>query len=249
MSEGSPDWQGEKTLRDAVRCAIESSEGPVYPDVARVIDDELKRLYDEGRLNLPDDYMLSGKALEWRVMKLFTDMGFCVCPGRQGKEDFTVTPPADGRGHDPLVVEVKSSGKPNLARADLRQLDDWVFDLSGEERIRKYRGSSGWNRPRGRTVAYITAGLPAGPAGPWPHPSPHKGVMIFNGPTGTPFCRRSRTSINVNDEDFVKSRTLCVVPFGELVRWHEAYERGNSSVKDAFWKGLQETTGIPYFDK
>ena len=56
---------------------------------------ELKQLIEEGKLGFKPDYLLGGKTLEIRVMKVLQDMTFDVRPGRSGMEDFVVCPPAD----------------------------------------------------------------------------------------------------------------------------------------------------------
>jgi len=121
----------ENALREALREAVRGQVGASVMDVQRVLWDELHRLCDEGKVAPGEDPSLSGRPLEWRVQGILQTMRFCVRKGRECLEDLVVDPPPECAGSDPLVLEVKSSRKPCLARDDLRQLDDWVFDLSG----------------------------------------------------------------------------------------------------------------------
>ena len=155
-----------------------------YDMMLKEIETILESLSETGALTLGHDKDLTGKALEIRIRLLFEKMGFDVVKGRSSMEDFIIKPPLDTQISDPLVLEVKSSQKPNLSRDNLRQLDDWVFDLSGEEKARK-EGLGGGVDP----LAMVTQGLASRKKR---HPTPHKGVLIFNGPVGIDFSVRSK---------------------------------------------------------
>ena len=106
-------------------------------------------------------------------------------------EDFVVKSPFDYEPSKPIVLEVKSSRKQHISRDQLRQLDDWVFELSGEQEARKYglQGKGGID-----TLAFVSHGMVTRESRPRYHPTPHKGVFIFNGPVGTPFNKRNKNS-------------------------------------------------------
>ena len=220
-------------LRQAIQNSIKSLGRPGFDEVLNVMEGTLKALCKDGLVVLGPDYTLRNQALEFRVKEIFQGMDFDIRPGRPKLEDFVVNTPASCPRSDPLVVEVKGSIRPNVGREDLRQLDDWVFDLSGEEKVRKRK------RPRPNTF-YITAGLPKGPSR---HPSPHKGVMIFNGPVERPFSKRSATCLNPNDLEFVQKRNFCIVPFAVLGSYFQSYYR-DSSLALGLWTQMQEMAGV-----
>lgn len=146
-----------------------------------------------------NDYRLTGIPLEERVADLFGQAGFNVSPGRPGKEDGLVQARADWIPQIAMVVEVKSTTtetKTGPTTDHLRQLDDYVFELSGEMEIRR-RTLTRWKNPLLREqrigtpehgITYLdTAGaIPYSPV----HPAAYKGVLVFNGPTTTPFDER-----------------------------------------------------------
>ena len=104
------------------------------------------------------DERLRGQYLETRTAQLFRQMGFVVERGPRGAYDARIPPPTDSEPSRPCVVEVKSSSRPGPTRRDLRQLDDWVFEMSGEQEARKHGlggkasmqaiGTCGWFPPR-----------------------------------------------------------------------------------------------------
>lgn len=208
---------------------------PKYDDVLKHIKGILDDLTENGEIALGNDKDLTGASLEIRIKIIFEKMGFEIKKGRLGLEDFVVQPPQNIQPNEPIVLEVKSSRKQNLYRDNLRQLDDWVFDLSGEEKARK-EGLGGGPDP----VALATEGIATARK---KHPSPHKGVMIFNGPIGEEFNVRKDDCINPNDFEFVEKRNFCVIPFHTLVVIAEAYTK-NVSIKETFWDCIHKTSGI-----
>lgn len=180
-------------------------------------------------MNFGHDYALTEFGLECRVKEIFQGMGFQINSGREGMEDFVVSPPTGAKPDTPIVLEVKSSRKPNIGIDELRQLDDWVFDLSGEGRARKHGLGGGY-----ALVPFIS---------PHRHPSPHKGVLLFNGPIGTPFNQRLSTCINPNYDDFIEKRNFCIIPFNVLLSFLEHYQQ-NSSVKNHLWEQIHNTSGV-----
>jgi hypothetical protein len=85
------------------------------------------------------EFMLQGKALQWKVRLILNDLGFVVSSPREGREsleEFVFTNPHADPDR-PVVVEVKSRPAEYEHRlVPLRQLDDFVFELSGEQEIR-----------------------------------------------------------------------------------------------------------------
>ena len=160
---------------------------------------ELKKVYEHGKIQLTDDTALSGLLLELRVKQLFSDITLDVRESRAPNlENITIQPSAEFRTKKPIVVEIKSSKYPQVSRSDLRQLDDWVYELSGEEIARK------------QGLKPELVGMQTFPwyevfTKPGRHPYPHKGVMIFNGPLGIPFEERGEC-LNSESIQFVDKR-------------------------------------------
>jgi hypothetical protein len=191
----------KQILLDAGKTEVKTAE--VY------LLQQLKLLQQSGDLSLGPDKDLTGMSLELRVLQLFNQINLNISEGRPGQEDFVVIPEPDDENKDNIVIEVKSARSPNPKIDDLRQLDDWVFDLSGEEEARKHGLGGGLD-----TTAMVTRGLMSSKKR---HPTPHKGVLIFNGPVGTPFEERVSPILNPNQIDFVEKRNFCVVGLNNLI--------------------------------
>lgn len=206
-----------------------------YDDVLKHIKGILDDLAESDEIALGNDKDLTGAPLEVRTKIIFEKMGFEIREGRLGLEDFVVQPPPNVQQNEPIVLEVKSSRKQNIDRDNLRQLDDWVFDLSGEEKARK-EGLGGGPDP----MALASEGLLTSKK---KHPFPHKGVMIFNGPIGEEFDARKADCINPNDVEFVVKRNFCIIPLPILIAYAKSYTK-NVSIKETFLGCIHKTTGI-----
>jgi len=208
---------------------------PRHEEVLKDIKSVLATLTEAGVLALGDDKDLTGDSLEIRTKLLFQRLRFKVEKGRPGQEDLVVKPPSDGKIKEALVVEVKSSKQPNVTREDLRQLDDWVFELSGEEKARN-EGLGGGFDP----AAMMTRGLMSTRRR---HPTPHKGILVFNGPVGMDFDSRREVCFNENDRQFIEKRNFCIAPLGVLVQYEKPFE-SDESVSLLLWERLHTTTGM-----
>lgn len=194
----------------------------------RYLLDELKALQRKGELSLGRDEDLSGMSLELRVQQLFQSVGFDIREGRVGMEDFVVEPCEHDKITDKLVLEVKSSRNVQLQLDDLRQLDDWVFDLSGEELARKVGLGGGVD-----LLALQTGGMMSARKR---HPKPHKGVLVFNGPLGVGFASRSSSILHSNLLEFAEKRNFCVIGLGQLIKLLK-------SDRQTVWETLHKTVG------
>ncbi len=223
-------------LEKRVKEYIESlGSPPRYDNLLKEVKLIFSDLAETGVLVLGEDKDLTGSTLEIRTSLLFRRFGFKVDKGRQNQEDFLIKYDFATENNEILAVEVKSSRQPNISRDDLRQLDDWVFDLSGEEKARK-EGLGGGLDP----ASIITGGLISSRHR---HPNPHKGVMIFNGPLGISFDNRDKTCFNENDREFIKKRNFCIVAFGTLIEYEKVFER-DASIAQTLWKRLHTTVGM-----
>jgi len=173
-----------------------------------------------------------------RVKKIFSEMGFEVSQGRANNlEDFIIKPRQHFKMKSPLVVEVKSGKKHYVDRKSLRQLDDWVFELSGEDKARKgdtlnASAKAGWSY--GSSVMMPKA---------YEHPTPHKGVMIYNGPVGVVFEERGTNCINPSDEEFANKRFFCIIPFHVLIRYSERISAEEIEPEE-LWEKIHKTSGL-----
>lgn len=219
----------------AIQSHVRNCPGEPLAVVSRAIQRELRRLAELDLLSLGADKDLTGESLEVRVFLLLRAMGIQVTRGRQGFEDFVAAPPEGAIPNRPLVIEVKSDRKPSVQREDLRQLDDWVFDLSKEEIARKNGLGGGID-----VLAIATDGMLTSTHH---HPSPHKGVLIFNAPVGVPFDQRASPPLSTDELAFAQKRNFCIVPISELIEITQAIQQGRKTLLDA-WKVIHDTCGI-----
>jgi hypothetical protein len=198
-----------------------------------------------------EDYQLKDTPLEKRVGELLRQVGMDVsCEPRGSKEDFILKPRADWLPQNTIVLEVKgklSKTSPNT-KEDLRQLDDRVFELSGEMTIRR-RTLNAWNDPLHRVqnigpphlgISFVTN------PGPIPrsqtHPNVVKGVLLFNGPTTMPFEERKSEWLGSDQLEFAEFRSFCVISLQTLIGWVDACTE-DDELCGIFWRTLYETHG------
>ncbi|KPZ65647.1 hypothetical protein AN392_01195 [Pseudoalteromonas sp. P1-16-1b] len=183
---------------------------------------QLDKLHTTGKISLGDDKDLSGFPLELRIKELFYNAGFNIIDGRNGYEDFTINPDDSFAIKDRVAIEVKSSKNISPKLSDLRQLDDWVFNLSGEESARK-DGMCAGNQ-------FVWSGAITR------HPTPHKGLFIFNGPIGRDFDSRPNKFIHPSQEDFLTKRNFCAISINMLI---ELLKEN----KEFVWNTIHKTIG------
>ena len=191
-------------------------------DLLQVVEKEAEILAASGELDLGPAHAAGGKVLEFSVKQAFRSGGFQVVDGPPGEHDALVQPPPNARWKMPVVLEIKSSKLPSPARGDLRQLDDWVFGLSGEARIRR-RG----------TMSIDEFG---------PRLTRHKGVMVFNGPVGTPFNQRAPNWLGGNEVAFAELHFLCVARLDHVLAWC-GRAQGDEAQRLQFWEAMYGTGG------
>jgi len=208
---------------------------PDYRSVARAFEFEMECLLADGLVSLGPDHELSGPALEFKVRNIFSRIGYVVEKGDVGHHDGIIKPPENFQPVKSVVLEIKSSKNLSPGRDDLRQLDDWVFELSGEEKARKEGLGGG-----GDIVAFATAGMFTSRQY---HPNPHKGAMVFNGPLGVVFNNRPSNWLGANECEFAKKRNFSIISFACLLSWYEACQKDKAlSIK--LWEAIHSTCGI-----
>jgi hypothetical protein len=212
---------------------------PIYNDLLDEFQQVLRSLHQQGIVTLGDDAFLASGGLELRVEESLRAMRLGVRERSRSLEDRVVYPPSGMEPSVPAVVEVKSSKYTSPSRDDLRQLDDWVFELSGEEVARKeslYGTRIDFLQQSSEMVPYGVSGVRA-------HPSPHKGVLIFNGPLGVPFDQRPDSWLHPDQQAFAEKRNFCVVSLPCLLAWHEQVTSEPHRISE-FWKKVIETAGV-----
>lgn len=224
-----------QSLKDALSSHVTASPQLSLHDVLRDVGDVLGELAEAGVVSLGKDENLTGPSLEIRVLLLLQSIGWAAARGRRGLEDLLVPPPLGAKTQRPLVIEVKSDRKPHIQRDQLRQLDDWVFDLSQEERARKQGLGGGLS-----TLALAFHGM--APLPPNFHPSPHKGVLIFNGPVGVPFSQRTQSPLSNDERAFAVKRNFCVLSLARLLE-AVASVQGGAVPAVELWEHFQRTEG------
>lgn len=223
------------SFRKAIRQELQELKLPKMGEVQKALDKELRELLRDGVVSPGPLCKLGGKDLEIYVRHIFDDMGFKVelkkCD--ESKWDGIIHPSKELKPRKPIVLEVKSCDKKSPKMDDLRQLDDWVFQLSGEEEARK--------KNLGGKVVTMVNGV--GVALAQVHPTPHKGVMVFNGQLGVPFKGRESDWLESNQSEFVQLRDFCIISLECLICWYEQCKEDDIIVQD-FWSNIHSTVGI-----
>ena len=223
-----------KHLRDSLSRYIHANPKLALGELSQRTGLLLREFAEAGTISLGEDQSLTGESLEVRVFLLLQSVGFVVSRGREGFEDFTVQAPSEAKTSRPLVLEVKSDRKPYVQRDQLRQLDDWVFDLSQEGLARKQGLGGGLD-----SLALATSGLRSRRHF---HPSPHKGVLVFNGPIGMPFSERVFSCLSHEEQTFAIKRSFCIFPFGLFVS-AISKAKNDDVLINQFWEQIQSTEG------
>lgn len=215
-------------MSNALFDVLNASNNLVFDKAEKFLKQQLEELQKAGKLLLSPDHTLTGSSLELRVDHLLRDAGLPVERGRDSMEDFVVKLQNEKSIFEAVVIEVKSAKNSQPALDDLRQLDDWVFDLSGEETARKH-GLGGRDVLAMATDGHLTTLRK--------HPSPHKGVFVFNGQVGKPFDERTRLILPNNQLEFAIKRNFCIISLDRLI---ELCVRG----KDELWSAFMKTVGV-----
>jgi hypothetical protein len=219
---------------DAIEALVKESNLRNYDDLQGQFKQAIDCLVRKGKVQFGPDHQLGGDSLTVRVRLILEDMGLTMGDEREKLEDLVVKVPAFATRSVPLVLEVKSGKAPNPTRGQLRQLDDWVFELSGEAQIRKnvYEKVDPYR-------TYTSPGaIPPRPS----HPTPHKGVFLYNGPLGQPFDQRRIPMLSQNEAQFAQIRSFCVISFPCLLSWSVACDESSQAVQE-FWGRVQTCTG------
>ena len=172
---------------------------------------------------VPDE-ALTGKYLEWKINEIFKEMGA------------NLTTEETAIAHDGIIVyhglkdkdlilkfvlEIKSHKKHGAIIDDLRELDDWVFCVSGEEKARKERIYV--------CEAHWILGQPAEAGGYFQHPDPHKGVLILNHDTKNKVDDRC-VPFGPSAIAFAETRNFCLIDFPTFLSLYERWRKNLCSL-------------------
>ena len=228
-------------ITDALAELVEASQLRDYEELQCRFGRALDELVQRGTVRLGPDHELGGDGLTVRVRLVLEEMGLTVRVGREKLEDLVVSVPDFAEPSIPLVVKVKSGKQPGPSRTNLRQLDDWVFELSDESRVRKLGIQN-----QGHRRNWLSKGaVQAAPI----HPTPHKGVLLYNGPLGQPFEDRATSILNANETEFAIARSFCVISMPCLLSWALGCAE-SPNVLETFWSEVQSCMGeLSYLER
>jgi len=210
-----------------------------FEDLESWFHKKMEKLVNDGKLFYRQDEYLGGKALEIKVRHILKQIGLTItfvkdidCDGIINHNDNFII-------KRPIVLEIKS-GKSNCpSRTQLRQLDDYIFELSGEEKARKEGlGETGLkfdplHNMYGRNMVKQKKLY---------HPTPHKGLMIYNNTEGTFFKQNIHFELEFNEKVFCDKRDICVLSYKDFLVITEQIMEGKMQIED-FWNLIHKTVG------
>lgn len=210
-----------------------------FEDLESWFEKKMEKLVNEGKVFYRHDEYLGGNALEIKVRHILKQIGLKIsfeknidCDGIIKHNDGFIV-------KKPIVLEIKS-GKSNFpSRTQLRQLDDYIFELSGEEKARKEGfGESGLKYD----PLYNIYGHGLVKKTKLYHPTPHKGLMIYNNTEGTFFKENFLFELGFNEKEFCIKRDICVLSYKEFLDISKLIMEDKMQIED-FWNLIHKTVG------
>lgn len=218
---------------------LEKHNDIFFEDLQAWFERKLESLVNEGKIFYRNDEYLGGKALEIKVRYILKQIGFKITFEKNIDSDGIIKPNDTFKNKKPIVFEVKSGKTNSPSRTELRQLDDYIFELSGEEKARKEGlGESGfkYNPLQGLYGHGLEKREKLF------HPTPHKGLMIFNNTSGAFFKDNFLFELGFNESEFSNKRDICVLSYKELIDYSELVLDGKMMLED-LWNLIHETVG------
>ena len=210
-----------------------------FEDLQSWFDRKMENLVNDGKIFYRNDEYLGGKALEIKVRYILKQMGFKITFDKNVDSDGIITPNDIFKIKKPIVIEIKSGKTNSPTRTELRQLDDYIFELSGEEKARKEGlGNSGLKYNPLQNLY----GQGFEKQKKHFHPTPHKGLMIFNNTAGTLFNDNFHFELGFNEREFSNKRDICVLSYKELLDYSKLVLDDKMMLED-LWKLIHETVG------
>ncbi len=218
---------------------LEKQNDISFEDLQSWFDKKMESLVNDGKIFYRNDEYLGGKALEIKVRHILKQMGFKITFDKNVDSDGIITPNDIFKIKKPIVIEIKSGKTNSPTRTELRQLDDYIFELSGEEKARKEGlGNSGLKY----NPQHNLYGQGFEKQKKLFHPTPHKGLMIFNNTAGTLFNDNFHFELGFNEREFSNKRDICVLSYKELLDYSKLVLDNKMMLED-FWKLIHETVG------
>ncbi len=175
---------------------------------------------------------LTGPELEREVRTVFLELGATLVDqgGRDNHDGYFHYGP-DDRQVFRFVLETKSTTRRPANLEMVRQLDDWVYQLSGEE----------WARKHGSKInglALLTDGLGTSAA---QHLKPHRGVLVLNHCCMKPLPRPEPFPGKV--VEFAQTRAFCLLTWPDLLLLRRRVSEG-STTGDRVLRAMWDTFGV-----
>jgi len=175
---------------------------------------------------------LTGPELEREVHTVFLQLGATLVDqgGRDNHDGYFHYGP-DDRQVFRFVLETKSTTRRPANLEMVRQLDDWVYQLSGEE----------WARKHGSKInglALLTDGLGTSAA---QHLKPHRGVLVLNHCCMKPLPRPEPFPGKV--VEFAQTRAFCLLTWPDLLDLRHMVTEARVSGQDVL-RAVWATFGV-----
>lgn len=218
---------------------LEKHDDIFFEDLESWFEMKIERLVNEGKIFYRHDEYLGGKALEIKVRHILKQIGFKITFEKNIDSDGIIRPNEGFKIKKPIVFEIKS-GKSNYPnRTQLRQLDDYIFELSGEEKARK-EGLGDASLKYDPIHNIYGAGFAKQKK--LYHPTPHKGLMIYNNTEGTFFKDNFLFEIGFNEKEFSRKRDICVLSYKEFLDFSKRVIDKNMQLEE-LWNLIHTTVG------
>jgi hypothetical protein len=210
-----------------------------FEDLESWFESKMEKLVNDGKIFYRNDEYLGGKALEIKVRHILKQIGFKIMFEKNIDSDGIIHHNDGFHLKKPIVLEIKS-GKSNCpSRTQLRQLDDYIFELSGEEKARKEGlGETGLkydplqsiygNNLKKQKKLY--------------HPTPHKGLMIYNNTEGSFFKENFVFELGYNEKEFSVKRDICILSYKEFLELSKPIIE-NEMPLEYLWDLIHKTVG------
>jgi len=210
-----------------------------YDELRSLFDNTLQEFINDGTVCFEDHRFIVSRALEIEVERILVGLDFKFTKNGDVDCDLIINAQDSFINKTPIVVEIKSGKSFSPSRHQLRQLDDWVFELSGEAKARKEglgKGGPVYD-PQAKIYGSNLIRQPK-----LHHPTPHKGLMIYNNSEGIHFTGVPFT-LGYNELEFCKKRNFCVMSFSQFYEITTKIKNDEFSA-NSFWTKIHNTQGV-----
>jgi len=210
-----------------------------FEELESWFEKKMEILVNDGKIFYRNEEFLGGNALEIKVRHILKQIGFKITYEKNIDCDGIIRHNDDFKLKKPVVLEIKSGKSNSPSRTQLRQLDDYIFELSGEEKARKEGlGETGLKFDPLHNI--YGHGLVKQKK--LYHPSPHKGLMIYNNTEGTFFKDNFLFELGYNEKEFSIKRDICVLSYKEFLDFSTLIMKNEMQLED-LWNLIHKTSG------